>query len=165
MANNNSIRFSGSSVLSGDRISAMIFLIVCLCYGYQSSLIPFFPGDEYEPFTARTLPTILTVVGIILSLLLLVSAPSDKEKTDITQFHWRLLGSFLLLMALYGVGLTYLGFVLATGFFLMIGFYLLGERNKKILFGASFPFVILFYLMLTQGLDIYLEPGIIFTIW
>ncbi len=165
MANNNSIRFNGSSVLSGDRISAMIFLIVCLCYGYQSSLIPFFPGDEYEPFTARTLPTILTVVGIILSLLLLVSTSSDKEKTDITQFHWRLLGSFLLLMALYGVGLTYLGFVLATGFFLMIGFYLLGERNKKILFGASFPFVILFYLMLTQGLDIYLEPGIIFTIW
>jgi len=165
MANNNSIRFNGSSVLSGDRISAMIFLIVCLSYGYQSSLIPFFPGDEYEPFTARTLPTILTVVGIILSLLLLVSTSSDKEKTDITQFHWRLLGSFLLLMALYGVGLTYLGFVLATGFFLMIGFYLLGERNKKILFGASFPFVILFYLMLTQGLDIYLEPGIIFTIW
>ncbi|UGA54140.1 tripartite tricarboxylate transporter TctB family protein [Vibrio sp. VB16] len=165
MANNNSIRFNGSSVLSGDRISAIIFLIVCLCYGYQSSLIPFFPGDEYEPFTARTLPTILTVVGIVLSLLLLVSTSSDKEKTDITQFHWRLLGSFLLLMALYGVGLTYLGFVLATGFFLMIGFYLLGERNKKILFGASFPFVILFYLMLTQGLDIYLEPGIIFTIW
>jgi len=68
-------------------------------------------------------------------------------------------------MALYGVGLTYIGFVLATSFFLLAGFYLLGERRKKVLFGASFPFVIAFYLLLTQGLDIYLEPGVIFTLW
>lgn len=77
----------------------------------------------------------------------------------------KLLISFLVLMALYGVGLTYLGFVLATGFFLLAGFYLLGERRKGILFGASFPFVLGFYLLLTQVLDIYLEPGVIFTMW
>ena len=73
--------------------------------------------------------------------------------------------AFLVLMALYGLGLTYIGFVLATGLFLLAGFYLLGERRKLVLFGASFPFVIAFYLLLTQGLDIYLEPGLIFTIW
>ena len=68
-------------------------------------------------------------------------------------------------MAFYGLGLTYIGFVLATGLFLLAGFYLLGERRKKVLFGAPFPFVIAFYLLLTQGLDIYLEPGVIFTMW
>ena len=68
-------------------------------------------------------------------------------------------------MALYGLGLTYLGFVLATGLFLMAGFYLLGERRKSILFGASFPFVLAFYLLLTVGLDIYLEPGYLFSLF
>ncbi len=141
-----------------DRVGAMIFLIVCLCYGYQTSLIPMFPGDEYEPFTARTLPSILTTIGVILSLILLITAQPDEKSGAVMGFNWRLLIGFLVLMAMYGVGLTYIGFILATGLFLMCGFYLLGERRKSILFGASFPFVIAFYLLLTQGLDIYLEP-------
>ncbi|MGF1776140.1 tripartite tricarboxylate transporter TctB family protein [Vibrio nomapromontoriensis] len=157
--------FTKQNLLCRDRIGAMIFLILCLGYGYQASLIPMFPGDEYEPFTARTLPTILTFIGIGLSLLLLVTGQPDEKKESEANMNWLLLGGFIILMALYGIGLTYLGFVLATGFFLMFGFYLLGERRKKVLFGASFPFVIAFYLMLTQGLDIYLEPGIIFTLW
>ncbi|PKF77475.1 hypothetical protein CW749_21700 [Vibrio sp. vnigr-6D03] len=148
-----------------DRVGAMIFLVVCLCYGYQTTQIPLFPGDEYEPFTARTLPTLLTVVGVILSLMLLVTARPDEENGSLLGFDWKLLIGFLILMAMYGVGLTYVGFVLATGLFLMIGFYMLGERKKSILFGASFPFVIAFYLLLTQGLDIYLEPGVLFSIW
>jgi len=157
--------FSKEYLLCRDRVGAMIFLLVCLCYGYQTTQIPLFPGDEYEPFTARTLPTLLTFVGIGLSLLLLVTGQPDKQSGAVIEFNWKLLISFLVLMALYGVGLTYLGFVLATGFFLLAGFYLLGERRKSILFGASFPFVIAFYLLLTQGLDIYLEPGVIFTMW
>ena len=157
--------FTRENLLCRDRVGAMIFLLVCLCYGYQTTLIPLFPGDEYEPFTARTLPTLLTFSGIGLSLLLLVTGQPDKQSGAVTNFNWKRLLSFLILMALYGVGLTYVGFVLATGFFLLAGFYLLGERNKTILFGASFPFVIAFYLLLTQGLDIYLEPGIIFTMW
>ncbi|EII2981495.1 tripartite tricarboxylate transporter TctB family protein [Vibrio parahaemolyticus] len=157
--------FTKEYLLCRDRVGAMIFLLVCLCYGYQTSQIALFPGDEYEPFTARTLPTILTYIGIGLSLLLLVTGQPDKKSGAVLTFNWKLLISFLVLMALYGLGLTYLGFVLATGFFLLAGFYLLGERRKPVLFGASFPFVIAFYLLLTQGLDIYLEPGLIFTIW
>lgn len=157
--------FTKENLLSRDRVGAMIFMILCLCYGYQTSLIPMFPGDEYEPFTAKTLPSILTVVGIVLSVILLVTGQPNEKSGAVTDFNWKLLIGFLVLMAAYGLGLTYLGFVLATGFFLMIGFYLLGERRKSILLGASFPFVIAFYLMLTQGLDIYLEPGLIFTLW
>ncbi len=157
--------FTKENLLCRDRVGAMIFLIVCLCYGYQTTLIPLFPGDEYEPFTARTLPMLLTFAGIGLSLLLLVMGQPDKKSGAVVEFDWKLLISFLVLMALYGVGLTYLGFVLATGFFLLAGFYLLGERRKGILFGASFPFVLGFYLLLTRVLDIYLEPGVIFTMW
>ena len=157
--------FSKENLLCRDRVGAMIFLLVCLCYGYQTTQIPLFPGDEYEPFTARTLPTLLTFAGIGLSLLLIVTGQPDVKSGAVVDFNWKLLIGFLVLMALYGVGLTYVGFVIATGFFLLAGFYLLGERRKKVLFGASFPFVIAFYLLLTQGLDIYLEPGVIFTMW
>lgn len=157
--------FTKENLLCRDRVGAMIFLLVCLCYGYQTSQIPLFPGDEYEPFTARTLPTLLTFIGIGLSLLLLVTGQPDVKSGAVVEFNWKLLTGFLVLMALYGVGLTYLGFVIATSLFLLAGFYLLGERRKAVLFGASFPFVLAFYLLLTQGLDIYLEPGVIFTIW
>jgi len=157
--------FSKEYLLCRDRVGAMIFLILSLCYGYQTTQIPMFPGDEYEPFTARTLPTLLTYAGVAMSLLLLVVGQPDKKSGAVMTFNWKLLIGFLVLMALYGAGLTYLGFVLATGFFLMAGFYILGERRKSILFGASFPFVIAFYLLLTKGLDVYLEPGLIFTLW
>ncbi|EOB6261157.1 tripartite tricarboxylate transporter TctB family protein [Vibrio fluvialis] len=157
--------FSKEYLLCRDRVGAMIFLVLSLCYGYQTTQIPMFPGDEYEPFTARTLPTLLTYAGVAMSLLLLVVGQPDKKSGAVMTFNWKLLISFLVLMALYGAGLTYLGFVLATGFFLMAGFYILGERRKSILFGASFPFVIAFYLLLTKGLDVYLEPGLIFTLW
>ncbi|OED51659.1 hypothetical protein BEI46_05515 [Aliivibrio fischeri] len=154
--------YSGSSLLCRDRVGAVIFLIVCLCYGYQTSLIPLFPGDEYEPFTARTLPYLLTFAGIFLSLLLIVTAQPDEKSGAVLSFNWKLLFGFISLMVLYGIGLTWLGFVLATSFFLLAGFYLLGERRKSILFGASFPFVTGFWLLLTKGLDIYLEPGYLF---
>lgn len=157
--------FSKEYLLCRDRVGAMIFLVLSLCYGYQTAQIPMFPGDEYEPFTARTLPTLLTYAGVAMSLLLLVVGQPDKKSGAVMTFNWKLLIGFLVLMALYGAGLTYLGFVLATGFFLMAGFYILGERRKSILFGASFPFVIAFYLLLTKGLDVYLEPGLIFTLW
>ncbi|WP_438273290.1 MlaA family lipoprotein [Vibrio diabolicus] len=86
--------------------------------------MPLFPGDEYEPFTARTLPTILTYVGAGLSLLLLVTGQPDKQSGAVLTFNWKLLIAFLVLMALYGVGLTYLGFVIATGFFLYNRFWI-----------------------------------------
>ncbi|MGF1697965.1 tripartite tricarboxylate transporter TctB family protein [Vibrio kyushuensis] len=157
--------FSKENLLCRDRVGAIIFLLVCLVYGYQSTLIPLFPGDEYEPFTARTLPTLLTFAGIGLSLILLVTGQKDQDSGAVSDFDWKLLIAFLCLMALYGVGLTYLGFVLATSLFLLAGFYLLGERRKSVLLGASFPFVIAFYLLLTEALDVYLEPGLLFIIW
>ncbi len=156
------MQLTSSSLLSRDRIGGLIFLIVCLTYGYQTTQIPFFPGDEYEPFTARTLPYLLSAIGIFLSLLLIVVARPNEESGAVIGFNWRLLLAFVILMTAYGVGLSWLGFLLSTSLFLLGGFWLLGERRKSILIGASFPFVTAFWLLLTKGLDIYLEPGYLF---
>lgn len=158
------------SLLSRDRVSGLIFLLVCLIYGYQATQIQLFPGDEYEAFTARTLPYLLTAAGIVMSLLLIVMSPAspcndstcEQQGANESRLDWRLLSSFVVLMTAYGLGLTWLGFVLATSLFLLGGFWLLGERRKAVLLGASFPFVTLFWLLLTKVLDIYLEPGYLF---
>lgn len=156
------MRLNSAYLLCRDRVGGLIFLIFCLTYGYQTTNIPLFPGDEYEPFTARTLPLILTTTGILFSLLLIVMAQPDEKSGAVFGFNWQLLISFILLMSAYGVGLTWLGFILATSLFLLAGFWILGERRKSILFGASFPFVTAFWLLLTKVLDIYLEPGYLF---
>ncbi|GLT17793.1 tricarboxylic transport TctB [Vibrio zhanjiangensis] len=156
---------SNKNLLNRDCISAFIFLVICIGYGYQTSQIPMVPSDEYEPFTARTLPSLLTMVGIVLSSLLLVTAKPTLHNETEGRLNFKLLLGFLILLILYGLGLTYLGFVLSTGIFLMAGFYLLGERRKHVLFGASFPFAVAFYFFLTQGLNIYLESGTLFSMW
>lgn len=156
------MQLNSEYLLSRDRVGGLIFLIFCLIYGYQTTLIPLFPGDEYEPFSARTLPWMLTIAGIFLSLLLIVMAQPNEKSGAVIGFDWRLLISFVLLMIAYGFGLTWIGFVLATSLFLLAGFWVLGERRKSVLFGASFPFVTAFWLLLTKVLDIYLEPGYLF---
>ncbi|MDW2276772.1 tripartite tricarboxylate transporter TctB family protein, partial [Vibrio sp. 1074] len=38
--------FTKEYLLCRDRVGAMIFLLFCLCYGYQTSQIALSPGDE-----------------------------------------------------------------------------------------------------------------------
>ncbi len=155
--------FYSDYLLCRDRVGGLIFLLFSLIYGYQTTLIPLFPGDEYEAFTAQTLPFILTSAGALLSLLLICIAKPNEKNDDLIGLNWRLLLIFIVLMILYGIALTWLGFLLATSLFLLTGFWVLGERRKTVLFGASFPFVLAFWLLLTQVLGIYLEPGYLFS--
>lgn len=148
-----------SQLVNTDRIAGLILLVFCLAYGYETTLITSLPGDEYEAFTSKTLPSLLSFFGAALSFVLIVVAKPNMENKDKQSKHWLLLLSFLIIIALYAIGLNYLGFVVATGLFLFFGIYLLGERSKLLLFSIPFPFALIFYFILTQGLDIYLEPG------
>ena len=148
-----------SLVLNTDRIAGLILLAFCLAYRYETTLITSLPSDEYESFTSKTMPYLLSFLGTVLSLVLIVTAKPHFDNKQKQNKHWLLLLSFLLLIASYALGLKYLGFVLATGLFLFFGIYLLGERRKRLLFGVPLPFTLMFYFVLTKGLDIYLEPG------
>lgn len=150
------------SVINRDRLAALLFLLLCLYYRWQTENIMMIPGDELEPFNARTVPKFLAYSGMVLALLLLFSRSDKQQLKSPFSLHWPRLIGFIILMLLYGWGLSYLGFILATSLFLMFSFYLLGERRSTLLWGASFPFVTAFYWLLTQGLGVYLEPGLIF---
>jgi len=146
--------------LSRTRIGGLAFLLLSLAYGYSATSIALFPGEESEPFSARTLPYFLAALGSALSLLLLLGRDEDRvEENANADLDWRLAAGLLVLMIAYGLALEWLGFLVATTLFLIVGFWMLGERRPRILLAVSVPFTVGFWLLLTQALDIYLAPG------
>jgi putative tricarboxylic transport membrane protein len=146
---------------SKTQFGGLIFLLLSIAYGYSATSIALFPGDEAEPVSARTLPYFLAGLGCALSLyLLLFGRDGDSvDEVAITDLDWKLAAGLLLLMIAYGLALEWLGFLVATTLFLIIGFRLLGEHRPKVLLAVSVPFTLGFWLLLTKALDIYLAPG------
>ncbi|MCL6414413.1 tripartite tricarboxylate transporter TctB family protein [Aestuariirhabdus sp. Z084] len=147
-------------MMTKDRIGGLLFLCLSASYGYYAGQIPMLPGDEYEPFTARSLPTALAGLGGILSiLLLLTSRASEEQRVKLSGLDFWLVAKLLVLVSLFAIALSWIGFLLSTMFFLMGGYYLLGERRIKILLLASVPFAVGIWFVLARLLGIYLAPG------
>ncbi|WP_415881675.1 tripartite tricarboxylate transporter TctB family protein [Neptuniibacter sp. QD34_54] len=146
--------------LCKDHIGGLVFLSLSVAYGYYATQIPLLPGDEFEPFHAQTIPNALAIVGGVLSILLLATTKSSNDqKLVLKGYDFPLVLKLLLLVVLFALALEWLGFLISTIFFLVGGYWLLGERRPKTLFIASVPFAIFLWFALTQLLDIYLAPG------
>lgn len=149
--------------LSKDHIGGLVFLGLSAAYGYYAGQIPLLPGDEFEPFHAQTVPNALALIGSLLSIaLLLTAASSEQDKLKLKGYDFALVGKLLILVVLFALALEWLGFLIATIFFLIGGYWLLGERRIKTLLIASIPFAAGIWFVLTQLLDIYLAPGQLF---
>ena len=150
--------------ITKDHIGGLVFLCLSVAYGYYARDIPLLPGDEFEPFTARSVPNALAWIGGVLSLALIVTAKSDTaHKLRLAGLDFGLVSKLLILVVLFGLALDWLGFLLATVLFLVAGYWLLGERRPKMLLIASVPFAVGIWFVLTQLLDIYLAKGKFFT--
>ncbi len=150
--------------ITKDHIGGLVFLCLSVAYGYYARDIPLLPGDEFEPFTARSVPNALAWIGGVLSLALIVTAVSDPaQKLRLTGLDFGLVSKLLILVVMFGLALDWLGFLLATVLFLVAGYWLLGERRPKMLLIASVPFAVGIWFVLTQLLDIYLAKGKLFT--
>ena len=145
-----------------ERIGALFFLVLSLVYGYFGYGIKLYPGDELEAMTARTLPLILSGLGIAFALVLLVTGNKPGAGGNIKALDWKPVILLMVLSLLYGFTLDWLGFLLSTTLFLIAGFRILGEKRIKILLLVAVPFVFIFWFGLTQLLEIYLAPGRIF---
>ncbi|WP_370278680.1 tripartite tricarboxylate transporter TctB family protein [Pontibacterium sp.] len=146
-----------------DHIGGMTFLLLSVAYGYYAGQIPLLPGDEYEPFTAQTVPSALAILGGILSIALLVTADrGEGSSLKLRGYDFSLVAKLLVLVVIFALALEWIGFLLATIVFLIGGYWLLGERRIKTLLVASVPFAVGIWAILTQLLDIYLAPGALF---
>ncbi|MEH6470053.1 MAG: tripartite tricarboxylate transporter TctB family protein [Halopseudomonas sp.] len=150
--------------ITKNHIGGLIFLCLSIAYGYYGQQIPLLPGDEFEAFHARSLPTTLAVLGTLLSIALLVTSRFDpKQKLRLEGYDFALVAKLLVLVMLFAVALEWVGFLVATIFFLIGGYWLLGVRSIKMLLVASIPFAIFLWFALSQLLDVYLAPGKLFS--
>lgn len=146
--------------LSSDRIAALLFLCVVLVYGWGGTqLTASLQGDVIGP---AFFPQILTVLGIVLSVLLFVQgAPSTKkEKVDGDGSDIMALVPAAMLLA-YALVFELLGFLLATPLFLIVAFRYLGHPSWIGVLGYSGLVTAVTFALFQHLLDIRLPLGML----
>jgi len=151
-----------------DRWIAIIFLLICLVYGYTA----FFAMDAgLPPFMRRnpiwpsTMPKILTIMGIIAAMVVLLTKPNtdapDAGEIDYRNLRKYQLGTALFLMALmlvYAICLRPIGFLLSTSVFLGLGGFVLGDRKFHILIPVALIAAVSIWYLVQEVLGIFLRP-------
>jgi putative tricarboxylic transport membrane protein len=144
-------------MLTKDRIGGALILAFCLFYAWKIGDIRLLPFQRGDAFTARTMPIALVTLGLALSTLLVIR-PGGGERPALRGLDWGRVGFFLVWMSIYGLTVRTFGFIISTTLFLAIGFAVLGERRLWMLAAVSVPLVVLFWVLMTQGLDVYIAP-------
>jgi len=154
-------------IMALDRWIALILLGLCLAYGYtawftmDSGLAPFM---QRNPIWPSTFPKILSVMGITASLIILLGLEKSEQKVG--EIDYRRLGDYhlgqaiglLALMILYALCLRPIGFLGATGGFLFLGAFILGERRWIVMvIVAAIAAGVVWYLV-SEVLGIYMRP-------
>jgi len=151
-----------------SHVGALFFLVLSAIYFYNSFSIHLLASSNYEAMSARTFPFYLGLLGMGISIIILLFSFIRSDYGD--AIDWDELRSydfkkgfyFVLDMLLYGYMIRTLGFIISTIIFLIIGFNILGEKSWKVIILTSFGVSIIFWILLTQVLGIYIEQGIIF---
>jgi putative tricarboxylic transport membrane protein len=155
-------------VMALDRWIAVMFLLICLIYGY----VAFFTMDaRLPPFMQRnpiwpsTLPKLLAVLGGATAFIVIFAKPPasgpDTDAIDYRNLGKYRLGHALLLMGLmvvYALSLRGAGFLLSTSLFLFVSGYVLGERKLHILIPVAVIAAGSIWYLVQEVLGIFLRP-------
>ncbi|MFT6659106.1 MAG: putative tricarboxylic transport membrane protein [Maritalea sp.] len=146
-----------SVFFTNRRIGGSLLLAFCVTYAILSQKIPLLPFQANVAFHARTMPEILSIMGIGLSLAIIL-LPSPREFVDLAGKNWFTVLAFLVLMSFYGLTIRPFGFILASTILLGTGYWILGERKLWLLLLTSVPISVGFWALMTLGLGVYIEP-------
>jgi putative tricarboxylic transport membrane protein len=143
-------------ILTADRIAALVFLAVVALYGWGST--QFVAALQEDVVGPAFFPRILTVAGIALGILLLITpAPSAEGERETGAGHLTALAPVLLLLA-YALTLEPLGFPIATAAFLAATFRYLGHPSWRgalaIAVGITATAFVLFHVVLEVRLPL-----------
>ncbi len=151
-----------------SRIGALFFFIFSAFYFYKSFDIHLLKGAYYDAMTAQTFPYYLGILGMMVSALILIFSFIKLDEDDLLDmkklrtYDFKKALYLILSMIFYGYTIRSLGFVISTILFLILGFRILEEKSWKVILLTSFGISIVFWLLLTQLLGIYVENGVIF---
>jgi len=142
-------------------------LLFSMAYGLLAFKIPLSFMAQNEFFTSRTMPYALAVLGILLALLILVfptTDPAGKQslKEETRGMDWNTAILLVVAMIVYGLTMKWIGFIISSILFLLVGFYILGERRIKRMLLASIPLVVMLWFIMSSLLGVYIAPGELF---
>ncbi|NMM40625.1 tripartite tricarboxylate transporter TctB family protein [Pseudoalteromonas arctica] len=151
-------------MLNRELLGPSLFLALFTLYAIVAWQIPLLPFEEFETVTSATLPKVYAAFGIIVCLLsigatLLKPTAAVDEDNVLEKSHVLRTTGLLILMVIYSAALEPIGFLISTSAFLLVGFFVMGERRKAILLLASIPVTVVFWFLMTQVLGIYLVSG------
>lgn len=153
--------------MAREKVGALVMLLFSIAYGLLATKIPLTFLSQQETFTARTMPYALSVVGSLLSLAILVLPTVDPSgrsslREETHGMDWATAIQLVVLMAVFGMTMKWLGFIVASILFLLVGFWILGERRIKLMLFAAIPLVFVLWGIMSLLLGVYIAPGEIF---
>jgi putative tricarboxylic transport membrane protein len=148
-----------------DKLIALIFMVISVIYGYTAYNFPLLPFERNMPFLPNTMPMALSVLGVLISLIILFSKSELSEDNDsemsIKNLRYYKTGqasAILGAMVIYALALRTLGFIPSTILFLFISSWILGERKIfKMIIVAILGTVPIWYVV-QEVLGIFLKP-------
>ncbi len=150
-----------------DRWIALILLGICMAYGYAAwftmdgSLAPFM---KRNPIWPSTFPKVLSILGMIASLIILLGLEKSEAKEaeiDYRRLTEYKLGQAILLLGLmvaYALLLRPAGFIFSTSGFLILGSVILGERKFHFMVPIALVATFSVWYLVQEVLGIYLRP-------
>ncbi len=153
-----------------ERAIALVFILICLIYGYtafvvmEASILPF---ERNLAFLPNVLPKWLSVVGVLVGLAVLIQSGSGTggqtadDDIDIGNLRQYKLGQAVLLLVLmiaYALLLRPVGFLTTTTLFLILGAMILGERRYLVLVPVALLSAFLIWYLVQEVLGIFLRP-------
>ena len=153
--------------MAREKVGALIILLFSISYGLLATRIPLTFLAQQETFTPRTMPYALSGMGTLLSFLILVLPtvdPAGKKSLskETRGFDWATAILLTAAMLIFGLTIKWLGFILASILFLLAGFWILGERRKKLMLLTAIPLVVVLWAIMSLLLGVYIAPGEIF---
>ena len=148
-----------------DRWVAFVFLVISLVYGYAALSYPLLPFERNMAFLPNTLPKGLSVLGVIVSLVIILS-PRRAADDDLGGLDRETLRSFeigkavglVIAMVLYALLLRPAGFLPATFLFIVGSALVLGERKFLVLVPVAAITAAGIWYLVQETLGIFLRP-------
>jgi putative tricarboxylic transport membrane protein len=146
-----------------DKVGSSLILLFALVYLNATFEVPVYRVFAGEVFTARTLPTFLAIITIVICLIQIFSPAKGADEEVISKaiagFRWKPCLLLTLSMLVYGLTFKFFGFSLATFLFLFVGFAILDEKRYRISAAIAGGIALFMWVVLTQMFDIYLDSG------
>ncbi len=149
-----------------DRLVALVFLLLSLIYGYAAFNYPLLPFERNMAFLPNTLPIALSVLGVIFSLVIILS-PRVKAREDelgdvdletVKRFKLGQAFGLVASMIAYAALLRPIGFLAATSLFIAGSAVVLGERKFHILIPIAVITALVVWYLVQETLGIFLRP-------